>query len=132
MNPPSSETALERQIATLKERTRKAETILKIRRQRRENRELTKQRKLETRRKILTGKAVLIAIEHNPQLKDWFYTQFPKHLTNDRDRKLFQELTFNDNAAQSPRPSRLSQLRQSLSRLSSLTRFLPRHRNPLS
>ena len=73
MNPTPSDTALERKIADLKERTRKAETILKNRLQLRDKRELTKQRKLETCRKILIGKAVLVDIEHDPQLKDWFY-----------------------------------------------------------
>lgn len=129
MNPTPSDTALERKIADLKERTRKAETILKNRLQLRDNRELTKQRKLETRRKILIGKAVLVDIEHDPQLKDWFYSRFPEHLTNERDRKLFPDLTFHDNAAHSPRPSVTAQLRHWLSGLSSLTRYFPRHRN---
>ena len=89
MNRTPSDAALERKIADLKERTRKAETILKNRRQLRENRDLTKQRKIETRRYILTGKAITALADAHPQIDALVHFALNRHLTNKRDRALF-------------------------------------------
>ena len=89
MNRTPSDAALERKIADLKERTRKAETILKNRRQLRENRDLTKQRKIETRRYILTGKAMTALADAHPQIDALVHFALNRHLTNKRDRALF-------------------------------------------
>ncbi|MCY4585577.1 MAG: hypothetical protein OXB98_06010 [Bryobacterales bacterium] len=93
MNLPSRD---EQRIDELQQRRQKLEKEVKKRRaklqadlRRASKRISERERKLETRRKILTGKAFLIAIEHDPQLRDWYYSEFPKHLTNDRDRALF-------------------------------------------
>ena len=89
MSSTASITALERKIANLKEETRKAEAILKNRRQLLENRELTKQRKLATRRHILTGKAMIALADDHPQIDALINFALNRHLTNKRDRALF-------------------------------------------
>ena len=89
MSRSSSDTALERKIADLKERTRKAEAILRNRRQLRTNREITKQRKIATRRHILTGKAMLALADGHPQIEALIHFALNRHLTNERERALF-------------------------------------------
>ena len=46
-------------------------------------------RKLDTRRKLLIGAALLAAAETDPRLRKWLTEDFPAHLTSDRDRALF-------------------------------------------
>lgn len=81
--------ALNQQITDLKERTRAAEQILRNRRQRLENAERVKERKRDTRRKVLTGAAVITAAKTNPQLAKLLDQARDRHLTRPRDRALF-------------------------------------------
>ena len=81
--------ALNQQIDALKQRTRRSEQILRNRRQRLENAERTKKRKLDTRRKVLTGAAVIAAAKTNPILAKLLDQARDRHLTSPRDRALF-------------------------------------------
>ncbi len=89
MKRPEKIVQLDRQLADLKERNRRAEQVLSNRRQRLENAERTHQRKLDTRRKILIGAAVIAEAETDPELRKWLTQDFPAHLTHDRERALF-------------------------------------------
>ena len=53
------------------------------------NREATKQRKIETRKKILAGSAVLDAACKDPAAQEKLTKLLDSFLTADRDRKLF-------------------------------------------
>jgi len=81
--------ALNQQIDALKQRTRRSEQILRNRRQRLENAERAKKRKLDTRYKILTGAAVIAAAKTNPILAKLLDQARDRHLTSPRDRALF-------------------------------------------
>ena len=53
------------------------------------NREATKQRKIETRKKILAGAAVLDAAKKDPAAQEKLTKLLDSFLKTDRDRKLF-------------------------------------------
>lgn len=53
-------------------------------------------RKLDTRRKLLIGAALLAAAETDPRLSKWLTEDFPAHLTSDRDRALFDLLPLGE------------------------------------
>ena len=53
------------------------------------NREATKQRKIETRKKILAGSAVLDAARKDPAAQEKLTKLLDSFLTAERDRKLF-------------------------------------------
>lgn len=118
--------ALDQQLANMKERNRRAETVLRNRKQRLENAESARERKLETRRKILIGQAVLHEIHDNPLLHDWFFTRFHLHLVSERERKLFQDFGIDNHADPDPEPPAPFPLRRLVNLLSSLSkRVLP-------
>lgn len=81
--------SLNQQITELKERTRAAEKILRNRRQRLENAERTKERKRDTRRKVLTGAAIITAAKTDPQLNKLLDQARDRYLTKSHDRALF-------------------------------------------
>lgn len=89
MNRSERIISLDHQLKKLKQRNRQAEKALQIRKDRLQYAESVRERKLQTRRQIMIGHAVLHAIETDPYLREWFFTRFPDHLTNDRDRSLF-------------------------------------------
>lgn len=120
---------LDRQLEKLKKRNRQAESVLRIPKQRLEHAEAVRERKLETRRKILIGKAVLHDIEDDPVLRAWYFTRCHGHLADNRERKLFHDLTFDNGDAPQHRLSVTSPFRGFLDRLSSLTSYFHRQRN---
>ena len=100
--------SLNQQLETLKERYNRSAAILRVRKQRLLNKEAIQERKRETRRLILIGQSVLDSLENNPLLRQWYFTSFPKHIINERERKLFPEIDFScapDHESQPPRTS---------------------------
>ena len=62
-------------------------------------------RKLDTRRKLLIGAALLADAETDPRLNKWLAQEFPSHLTRDRDRALFDPPPLGKSGK--PAPTRL-------------------------
>ena len=63
--------------------------VLDARIEREQNREKAKQRKADTRRKILAGAAVLDEAQHNPKHKAQLHKLLGRFLTRADDRALF-------------------------------------------
>lgn len=72
----------EEEIKRLKALKRKAESTMKAK-------ERERQRKDDTRRKILIGACMMKLAEENQEANDRMLKQLDKFLTNDRDRSLF-------------------------------------------
>ncbi len=69
MNRSERIISLEHQLKKLKQRNRQAEKALQIRKDRLQYAESVRERKLQTRRQIMIGHAVLHAIETDPYLR---------------------------------------------------------------
>ena len=79
----------ERQLEDLKERNRKAEEVLRIRNRRLRNAVDAKKKKMDTRRKILTGAAVMEAAKTSPEFSRLIRHARQRHLTRKSDRAVF-------------------------------------------
>ena len=122
MNRSERIISLQQQLDKLKERNRQAEKALQIRKKRLQYAQSVRERKLQTRRKILIGNAFLNDIETDPNLRKWFFTRFPLHLTNDRDHSLF-DFSPPDASSTDSEPSTTSVADRLFPRLSNLSRI---------
>ena len=73
----------------LQQRARRAEQILRKRRQRLEKAKRAQKRKRDARYKLLTGAAAITAAKTNPLLAQLLDQARDRHLTSTRDRQLF-------------------------------------------
>ena len=89
MKRPDKIADLEQKLAELRESNRRAEAQLRARRQRLENAEHAKKRKLETRRKILRGDVLRKDAEADAAEAKRQLQRLDARLTRDRDRALF-------------------------------------------
>ena len=126
MTPPDRIEDMDRQLQELKQRNRKSEQVLRIRNRRLRNAVDAKQRKLNTRRNILIGNAVLLDAQHDPQLREWLLVHFINQLKNERDRKLFDNFSLRFSDSPEPRRSFKSQLLHWFQRLTTRTKSLLR------
>ena len=90
IDPSERIAALNRQIADLKERRRRAEGVLRARQQRLENAERAKARKRETRWKIVAGGMVLAEARDDPRFREQLREIFSRRVSA-RERRLFED-----------------------------------------
>jgi len=73
---------------TVEDMKKKIEKI-EARMQKKLNREKEKERKLDTRRKIVLGAVMFKLMKDNQQIYDFVLQQLNEHVVNERDRALF-------------------------------------------
>ncbi|HLG63109.1 MAG TPA: hypothetical protein VKY19_14310 [Ktedonosporobacter sp.] len=88
------------------EKLRHKKQVLDAQIKQEENREKTRARKADTRRKILAGAAALNEAENNPEFRDYLYKLIDSFYKRADDRALFGLPPYKESAKTAPMPEK--------------------------